>query len=182
MSTNLQDKFSELEELLLNRRKQLAVYAGVPFVLLVYPPESEVECRNHQEHLFDKLRAKELSIEVIPVHRLLFESLLQNDVLEDVFQLEMEDEGFMLEQLSILYKDALLDKLEQVAEEVTPDSVLFLTRTASLYPFVRIGSLLSELENRINMPLVIFYPGSEGEGKLSFLNVLEGSYYRARKV
>ena len=85
MSTNLQDKFSELEELLLNRRKQLAVYAGVPFVLLVYSPESEVECRNHQEHLFEKLRAKELSIEVIPVHRLLFESLLQNGVLEDVF-------------------------------------------------------------------------------------------------
>jgi hypothetical protein len=178
----LQDKFSELEELLLNRRRQLTGYAGVPFVLLVYPPEAEVECREQQEHLFEKLQAKGLSIEVIPVHQLLFETLRQNGVLEDVFQLEVGDEGFMLEQLSILYKDALFDKLTQVADEATPDSVLFLTRVASLYPFVRIGSLLSELENKVNMPLVIFYPGSEGEGKLSFLNVLEGSYYRARVI
>lgn len=182
MSMSLQEKFTELEELLLNRRRQLSIYAGVPFVLLVYPPESERECRREQEHLFEKLRAKEVKLKVIPVNRLLFESLLQNEVLEDVFQLEREDESFMSEQLSILYNDALVDKIKQTTEKAASDSVLFLTRVASLYPFVRIGSFLSELENKINNPLVVFYPGSERERKLHFLNMLEETYYRARKI
>ncbi|MGC9335706.1 MAG: hypothetical protein ACP5JJ_16280 [Anaerolineae bacterium] len=54
--SSLTEKFAELEKLLLNQRRTLALHAGVPFVLLIYDLNEEQRCREEQAHLAVKLR------------------------------------------------------------------------------------------------------------------------------
>jgi hypothetical protein len=54
----LQTKFRELERILLHEAHLLSVHSGVPFLLLVYPPNEERFCRQLQAELMEKLRAK----------------------------------------------------------------------------------------------------------------------------
>jgi len=57
-----------------------------------------------------------------------------------------------------------------------------LTSVASIYPFARVSNLLTDLENHVLVPLVVFYPGGEVDGKLSFLNREAHIGYRARII
>jgi hypothetical protein len=41
---DLRPKFSELEHLLLEQRNLIGLHSGVPFILLVYPPDQEKMC------------------------------------------------------------------------------------------------------------------------------------------
>ena len=85
------------------------------------------------------------------------------------------------------YRPALAQHIIQTAETLEDqDVVLFLTHVAHLYPFVRVSNLLEDLENRVKMPLVIFYPGEELDGELRFLCLenTDGPHtkYRARRI
>ena len=71
--SSLVEKFRELESLLVNSRHTLALHAGVPFVLLIYDPQLERQCREEQAHLGDKLEDAGLVVHEIPVLTFIFD-------------------------------------------------------------------------------------------------------------
>lgn len=58
----LPEKFDQLENLLLNHRESIGIHNGVPFILLIYSPEMEIDCRKKIKNLQEKLESKDLSV------------------------------------------------------------------------------------------------------------------------
>jgi hypothetical protein len=187
--SSLVDKFRELERLILQHRETLALHAGVPFVLLVYDPRDERRCRDEQAHLKTKLEDRGLTVHEIPLDTFIFDHYAEIGLLEKVFEKEREEPGTVYRDLAKNYRPALTQHIVQTAtalEENHEDAVLFLTKVAHLYPFVRVSNLLDDLENQVKIPLVIFYPGEELDSEMRFLCLknADGPHtkYRARRI
>jgi len=185
--SSLIEKFAELEKLLLTERHTLALHSGVPFVLLIYDPYQERACREEQAHLMTKLRDAGLVVHEIPVESFIFDHYAKIGLLDKIFEKEPTRPADVFRDLAKNYRPALAQHIIQIAEELEGrDAVLFLTRVAHLYPFVRVSNLLEDLENRVKLPLVIFYPGEEVDGELRFLCLenADGPHtkYRARRI
>jgi hypothetical protein len=185
--SSLTEKFTDLEKLLLNQRHTLDLHAGVPFVLLIYPPSQEHRCEEEQKHLAVKLRDAGLTVREIPVATFLFDHYAEIGLLDTMFEKERTQPGDVFRDLAKNYRPALADHIIETADALKgEDAVIFLTQAAHLYPFVRVSNLLNNLENRVRMPFVLFYPGEELDGELRFLCLenADGPHtkYRARRI
>ena len=184
---SLIDKFADLENLLLNHRHTLELNAGVPFVLLLYDPQEEQLCRQEQSHLMNKLRDSNIVVQEIPLERFIFDYYSEIGLLDKVFEKERAEPLTVYQDLAKNYRPALVKHLTEIANNLNgQDAVLLLTQIAHLYPFVRVANLLEDLENRVRLPLVVFYPGEELDGELRFLGLenADGPHtkYRARRI
>lgn len=184
---SLIDKFSELESLLLTQRHTLALHAGVPFVLLIYDPSEEHRCREEQAHLLRKLDDTGIVVHEISVASFMFDHYAEIGLLDRIFEEEPTQPEAVYRDLAKNYRPALARHIIDLAEELDGrDAVLFLTQVAHLHPFVRVSNLLEDLENRVKLPFVVFYPGEELDGELRFLCLehADGPHtrYRARRI
>jgi hypothetical protein len=179
-------KFRELERALLRDRHLLAIHSGVPFLLLVYPPEQERLCRELQAELMEKLRARNTPVIEHRLDTFIFDYYEQRfkdqGGVERIFQLERHDPDALRRMVSGIYEGELVARILATVSRAEPNGVIFLTRVGAMYPFGRISNLLVTLENRISLPLVVFYPGIESAGQLSFLGLEQHTGYRARVI
>ncbi len=185
--SSLQDKFVELERLLLKDRETLALHAGVPFLLLIYDPEAERSCREEQAHLRVKLTDAGLNVCELSVKTFIFDHYAAIGLLDAIFEKEQHQPDPVYRDLAKHYRPALVQHIIETAEQLPAnDTVIFLTDVVHLYPFVRVANLLEDLENRVQPPLVVFYPGVEIDGELRFLGLenADGPHtkYRARRI
>jgi hypothetical protein len=185
--SSLTEKFGDLERLLLDDRETLALHAGVPFVLLIYDPNEERRCRDEQAHLMTKLKDANIIVREISVETFIFDHYAEIGLLDKVFEKEATRPGDVYRDLAKNYRPALVRHIVEAADALDDqDAVLFLTQVAHLHPFVRVSNLLQDLENRVKLPLVIFYPGEELDGELRFLCLenADGPHtkYRARRI
>lgn len=184
---SLLDKFSELEKLIIERRDTLALHSGVPFVLLIYHPNDENDCQEQQAHLMNKLADVDLIVHEIPLKTFIFDHYKQIGLLEKIFEKEILHPTDVYRDIAKNYRPALARHIIEASEKLSgKDAILFLTQVAHLYPFVRVSNLLNDLENRVKLPLVIFYPGEELDGELRFLGIANAdgphTKYRARRI
>lgn len=182
---SLSDKFDELESLLLNQRHLLGLHTGVPFILLIYDPSQERACRSHQLHLLDKLQSRGVRVVEHELNTFIFDYYEEEGQLEQIFELDRDPRkrDDLRRMIASAYENTLVEEIKETLDGVDSEkTVIFLTGVASIYPFARISNLLIELENEVNVPLVVFYPGSEQNGKLSFLNREPHVGYRARRI
>ena len=81
---------------------------------------------------------------------------------------------------------ALQSRLEnRLAElEEIPNSILLVTDLEALHPYMRIGSIESQLQGKFTVPTVFFYPGTRtGKTQLKFLGFYpEDGNYRSVHV
>jgi len=182
---SLHDKFNELETMLLEQRHLLGLHSGVPFIILVYDPHEERRCRARQIELREKLEARGVHVIEHELNNFIFDYYADKGQLERIFDLDRdparrEELGQMI---AGVYEKELIDRiLEGVKDADSNRNVIFLTGVASMYPFARVSNLLTALENRVQVPLVVFYPGSERDGRLSFLDQEPHVGYRARRI
>jgi hypothetical protein len=179
--------FQELEQALLEDRHLLSLHSGVPFLLLVYPPEQERECREYQAVLMEKLRVRGQPVVEHRLDTFIFDYYAQpryakRGGLQRIFELERTDPRGLRRQLSQMYRLELVERIRKTADRVSPDGAIFVTGVSMMYPFAHVSNLLSDLENKILVPLVVFYPGSIQDGQLSFLGIEPHSGYRARVI
>ena len=182
---NLSDKFDELERLLLEDRTALAMHTGVPFVLLVYNPYEEKICRARQIHLRDKLQMRGLQIVELELSNFIFDYYATAGQLNQIFDLDRDParRDDLRRMLAGIYEQHLVARAlgrGQGVDQAT--GVIFLSGVATMYPFARVSNLLTDLENKVTVPLVVFYPGSEENGRLSFLNREPHIGYRAQRI
>ena len=182
---SLQDKFEELENLLLHYRQTLAQHVGVPFVRLVYSPEEEVECQRLREGLARTLERDGVSVETVSCRGAIFAQHEHRGRLDQLFELEREKEQKLGDNIAKHAHQELVDRLLAAAERLNGDGVIFQTDVAFIYPYIHQAPVLEECTNRITPPLalVIFYP-CEGDvdGHLLFLGTRSSGYYRTRDL
>lgn len=78
-------------------------------------------------------------------------------------------------------KGALQEKLETALENLKSDTrnILLITDIEALHPYMRIGSIESQLQGKFNIPTIFFYPGTRtGKTRLKFLGFYpeDGNY------
>jgi hypothetical protein len=179
---SLLDKFKELEYLLLARRDTLALHSGTPFVLLVYDPGEERLCQARRQELAERLESRGLRVYEIGLGAFIFDYYRQKGQLEQLFALERERPQELRRTIAGIYRPELVKRIVGEARDVEDDAIIFLSGVGSLYPFARVCNLLGDLENRVKQPLVVFYPGSEQDGRLMFLNLEEEGSCHARRI
>ncbi|WP_173496634.1 BREX protein BrxB domain-containing protein [Shewanella sp. ISTPL2] len=83
-------------------------------------------------------------------------------------------------------KGALQNKLEAVLSELEgkPNNILLVTDIEALHPYLRIGSVESQLQGKFHVPTIFFYPGERtGKTRLKFLGFYpEDGNYRSVHV
>jgi hypothetical protein len=179
---SLQNKFDQLEDLLLNHRESIGLHNGVPFLMVIYNPEKELECRKYIQNIKEKLESRSLQVLNIPINLMIFNNLEKEGHLEDIFSYDEDQPLEVRKELSqrckLALKHFILDKVKE-----KPSDIVFLTNVAGLYPYYRISNLLTSLEKEISIPFVVFYPGEIKDDKLYFMGELESNeYYRAQRI
>jgi hypothetical protein len=159
----------------------------IPFYAFDYPPERELEVRDHIAFLLSQLPKRRLGLRFVHVN--LFNLIIRY----------LKDRGFYDKAVELQKKkgdEALLKalaapldagKLAQVfTDEVKPDQqdLVLVSGVGSAYPLLRTHNLLNNLHHRMgSTPLVLFYPGVyDGQSLRLFGTLQDKPYYRAFRL
>ena len=149
-------------------------------VLLIYPPEKELDFR---EQLLDSfvpaLEARKVPCRVFDLTGFLFQGLREDEI-EALEEDEFDDYSWMLQGLAKRVEGRLKSWVTGVAAQ-TPGGNVLLHGTISLFPLVRFGEALRELRD-LECRLVLAFPGEERGGRLHFMNHMDGGNYLAVKL
>ena len=149
-------------------------------VLLIYPPEKELEFREHFLDTFvPALQATAAHFKLLDLTGFLFAGLGDEEV-KTLQEDEFEDYRWMQQGLSKRAEAALHAHLTGLAATVRGGSVLVYA-TVALYPLVRYGEVLRDLRD-LEARVVLAFPGEERGGKLHFMNQPDGGNYLAVKL
>lgn len=161
-SRTLDNQFRELETLLLTEgHEQARVRTGVPFIVLLYPPEEEVQVRSRIGTLQKKLESKGWKIQCFVPEPLLFEFLESKGKSKEAFEAERNDPNQLRSNIAA---DLFIKRITELGKENEPKSVLFVRRAGGFYPHVNIHSLQERLSGNVKMTTVFFIPAVETEG------------------
>ncbi len=159
----------------------------IAFYAFDYPPERELEVREHLTFLVTQIPKRRPEMRFVHVN--LFDLIIRY----------LKDRGFYDKALELQKKkgdQALLKalaapldatKLSQVfADEVKPgeQNLVLVSGVGSAYPLLRTHNLLNNLHHRMdNTPLVLFYPGVYDGQSLRLFGILpDKPYYRAFRL
>lgn len=159
----------------------------IPFYAFDYPPERELEVREHIAFLVAQIPKHRPGLRFIHVN--LFDLIIRH----------LKDRGFYDKALDLQKKkgdEALLKalaapldagKLAMVfTDEVKPEEqdLVLVSGIGSAYPLLRTHNLLNNLHHRMgSTPLVLFYPGVYDGQSLRLFGMLQDKpYYRAFRL
>jgi len=161
-SRTLDNKFAELENLLLFKGyEQARASTGVPFIILLYPPEEEVQVRRRIGTLAKKLESKGWKIQYFEPEPLLFEFLDLKGKSKDAFEAERRDPSQLRSNIAA---DLFIKRFTELGKEAKDKSALFVRRAGGFYPHVNIHSLQERLVNVLKMTTIFFIPAIETKG------------------
>lgn len=150
-------------------------------LLVVYPPEEELEFRVGYEELIRELQAGGVKAKVLDFRTLLFEVLEAKGLLEKAFQLDASNSRDLRQNLAGMVQREALRHVCAAAKEA-PDAILLCAHTAALYPWISYATLTLEIENKVANTLVIPFPGRENGPELKFFGLRNGYNYRAARI
>ena len=157
------------------------------FFIFDYPPEAELQVRDHVRFLMEQIpkRKPDIKVEHINLLDFIIEYLKRRNLLEKTFELQKEKgNAFVLKQLEkILHPSKLVPLFEEMYRPQDQNLVL-LSGVGSVWPMMRTHSLLNNLHPVMgNTPLVMFYPGKYDEKTLRlFGKIKTENYYRAFRL
>jgi hypothetical protein len=159
----------------------------IPFYAFDYPPDRELEVRQHIAFLLAQIPKRRPGLRFAHVN--LFDLIIRH----------LKDRGFYDKALDLQKKkgdEALLKalaapldagKLAAVfTDEVKPaeQDLVLVSGVGSAYPLLRTHNLLNNLHHRVgSTPLVLFYPGVyDGQSLRLFGTLQDKPYYRAFRL
>ena len=159
----------------------------IPFYAFDYPPDRELEVREHIAFLLAQIPKRRPALRFVHVN--LFDLIIRH----------LKDRGFYDKALDLQKNkgdEALLKalaapldagKLANVfADAVRPEEqdLVLVSGVGSAYPLLRTHNLLNNLHHRMgSTPLVLFYPGVYDGQSLRLFGTLEDKpYYRAFRL
>jgi len=159
----------------------------IGFYIFDYPPEAELEVRQHVQFVLDKAskRKPELRIAHVNLFQLLVDYLKERGLLEKALALQKEkgDEAMFKALKGPLHEEKVAKEFAKAAQPASHDFV-FMTGVGNAWPLLRSHTLLNNLHPLMEgKPLVVFYPGSyDGQGLSLFGKMKDNNYYRAFRL
>ncbi|MFB6088939.1 MAG: BREX protein BrxB domain-containing protein [Candidatus Aenigmatarchaeota archaeon] len=167
---SLEKRFENLRKELENNYENFNNLADEKTGLFIYEPNKEKEVIKEVKRLAKKLKDNYEVCE-LSMFDLIFEALeeLSEDGLEFIYSREKEDSAELIEDAH----DPLLDYISKKIienDKNLENGITLIYRCGAIYPFLRIHSITAKIENKLENPTMIFYPGKREGQKLKFLN------------
>ena len=161
-----------------------AIGGEVPFYILSYPPEQEVDAQRFINSVDRQLNENGVKTCCVNLLQLSLEVIQSGDELADLYELEREESAavFLETMQSLLdMEHRFVPALEQKMGEAGDFRVLLLTGVGSVFPFIRSHNLLNNMQRIAKRaPTVLFFPGTYSGTALNLFNSLkDDNYYRA---
>ena len=156
----------------------------IGFHIFDYPPEYELEVREHIRFILRQLPKKKPGLKFVHINlfELVIDYLKERRLLEKALEIQRsEGERELLKKLKgPLSAEKLAAAFVKVAQPHAHDLVL-VSGVGISYPLLRSHRLLNNLHTAMeDTPLVMFYPGVyTGQGLQLFGRLKEANYYRA---
>ena len=169
-------------------RKQISAYHDMPYALFRYDAEEEFELRKQVTMLETRLTQKSKRVKRISLAECLDEAMRSQRPLEEWFNAEREQGTETIVQTVHAILSEYAPLVELVANRMPEDAdplrdIVFILRTGALFPVYRTFSLLEQLKGRVNVPTILFYPGSlDGAAGLKFMGVLDAEHNYRPKI
>jgi len=161
-------------------RAKLGAYHDMPYAIFHYPPDAEFDLRDEVRLLSIRLGNVGKRLTMISLAECLTAALAAEGV--DAAALRDSEKatglGAMIDTIHNILADYrplvnLVAERLPAAQDPLKDIVL-ITRAGALFPVYRTHALLEQLQGRLNVPAVLFYPGElEGPTGLKFMGVLD---------
>jgi len=149
-------------------------------ILLIYPPEKELEFRDQLlDSFLPALEAQQSIFVPLDLTGFMFHGLSDSEV-ETLQEDEFDDYRWMIQGLSKRLEASLQARLTELAEQSGSDNIIVYS-TVALYPMVKFGEVLRGLRD-LNCRIALAFPGEEKGGKLHFMNQPDGGNYLAVKL
>ena len=160
----------------------------VNYWIFDYPPEKEIEVRDHLLNLVMPALAKnQPGIRAVAVNLfdLVISLLEERKLLDKAIEMQRTqgDEKTLKSLRSVLKEDKLAERM--VAQyNIAELDLLLLWNVGGVYPMLRTHTLLSALHAHMkDTPLVMFYPGNyDGYSLRLFSKLKDDHYYRAFRL
>jgi len=170
-------------------RPRLSAYHDMPYAIFRYPPEAEFAVRAEVALLTTRLQHAGKRVTTISLAERLAAAL--------------EAEGMTPDALAEAEKTAGLDTTIQTIHQLLSDyqplddlvveglprkqdplrDIVFIVRAGALFPMYRTSSLLDQVQGRIRVPSVLFYPGElDGAAGLKFMGLLDAEHNYRPKI
>ncbi len=169
-------------------RPKLSAYNNMPYAIFRYPPEDEFAVRAEIAMLQTRLESLGKMITRISLAECMISALETEGITQEALG----------EQEKMVGLDTVTDTVHQVLSQYQPldqvvldrmpkdgdptKDIVFITRAGFLFPVYRTSSLLEQLMGTVQIPSVLFYPGSmDGAAGLKFMGILDAEHnYRPR--
>lgn len=180
--TDAEDRIRQVLEPILglrDPRERLSAYHDMPYALFRYDEDDEFAVRKELSLLETRLRQKGKQVTRISLAECLDTSMRSQHSIEDWIAIEREQgvEAVVDTVHHVLAYDAPLVDLVAARMPEHPDplrDIVFICRTGALFPMYRSFALLEQLDGRVRVPTILFYPGRlDGPAGLRFMGVLE---------
>ena len=162
----------------------------IGFYVFDYPPESELEVREHINFMTDKLVKRGRNFASINLFEAIIELLDSRNLTERAFKVQKErgDDALFnalkgpLEQNRVA--DFIASKIDLGSPEKEQTEFILIHGLGSAWPIIRGHGLLNALHAKVgNIPTVLFYPGEyDGTALTPFGRIESNNYYRAFKL
>jgi len=156
----------------------------IGFYIFDYPPEKELEVREHIDFILGHLKKKrpDLRVSCINLFLLIIEMLKGRNLLERALTIQ-KDKGNK-ELLKAIKGPLGADKIaKEFVTKADPENqdLVLISGVGNAWPLLRSHNLLNNLHPYMaSTPLVMFYPGIfTGQGLRLFGKLPESNYYRA---
>ncbi|MBI2568434.1 MAG: hypothetical protein HYV63_15545 [Candidatus Schekmanbacteria bacterium] len=149
-------------------------------ILLVYPPEKELDFREQLvDGCFPALEAQGSQFHALDLTGFMFDGL-SDDAVASLREEELDDYRWMLQGLSKRVEASLKAHLKTLAGQ-RPGGNVVVYGTVALYPLVRFGEVLRDMRD-LHARIAVAFPGEERGGRLHFMSQPDGGNYLAVKL
>ena len=170
-------------------RPQISAYHNMPYAIFHYPPDEELSVRSELVLLRTRLEQHGKRVTSVSLADCLADALAAEGMTtERIAQAEMRTgTDKVIDTIHmVLSRRQPLDDLVAVRLPENPNperDIVFIVRAAALFPFYRTSSLLEQLQGKLGVPAVLFYPGElDGVAGLKFMGVLEAEHNYRPKI
>ena len=159
----------------------------IPFHAFDYPPDRELEVRDHCHFLEQQIPRKHPGISVLSIHlfELLVDYLKERRLFDKAVEMQQKkgNDATLRALRAPLDAGKISKVLHQRIQKAAP-SMVFLTGIGAAFPLLRTHNLLNNLHPMMgNTPVVLFYPGQYDGQSLRLFGVLtDKPYYRAFRL
>ena len=155
----------------------------IPFWIVSYNPEQEIEIAKAYGALLKKLERKGIEVLDINLYTVAMQLLDDNVKLQVMFGLEkeMNKQEFKEAMQSVLdIQEVLMPQIKNLIDN-SKAQVYFISGVGKVFPYLRSHNILNNLQNIAkDAPTVMFFPGKYTGLNLQLFGLLtDDNYYRA---